>query len=396
MVASSGGSVLQRSATRPPGVSRCGSTRTTAGVGSDASWSKRQPSRSLMRPAPRAAAAAAAAAPAARPRAATGRAAAAARRAAIVWVSPPIACVITAPRWNWRIAPRFWIATRRAIGWSPLPRSGTSGSPPPELLARHLDLELGLAAALVRAAQHRDVGVVPAHADLDVLPGARLAQRGVDAEPPVRRHVRLRPGVRGRRHGDAAEVPADVARGQAHVAAQRDEHVREVLADAAAAGQHLGHRAVHGGAADAVLELAAHVSAARVRKRSAVVSRILREQLRGQRGRVVAQHDVGARPQELGEVVGERLVAGERAQRRRRVRLPLGRAGERLVGARVRDDVAGRLDRRGARGGRRRRSRARRCRSSRGTRSRSRAARSGGRSRAASASRRRSAASAPR
>ena len=42
---------------------------------------------------------------------------------ASVCVVPPIACVITAPRRNCRIAPRFWIATSRAIGSSSLPRS---------------------------------------------------------------------------------------------------------------------------------------------------------------------------------------------------------------------------------------------------------------------------------
>ena len=50
LVVPTAGSLLQRSATIPPAASKCGSTSTTAGVGLDASCSKRQPSRSLMRP----------------------------------------------------------------------------------------------------------------------------------------------------------------------------------------------------------------------------------------------------------------------------------------------------------------------------------------------------------
>ena len=42
--------------------------------------------------------------------------------------------------------------------------------------------------------------------------------------------------------------------------------------------------------------------------------------------------------------VRQRLVSHERPERGRRVRLALGRAGERVVGARVGDDVARRLD----------------------------------------------------
>ena len=162
-----------------------------------------QPTRSLTRRSPPAAAGAAARS-ARRRRQSAARAAAASRRAAGVCVTPPIACVITVPRWNWRIAPRFWIATRRAIGALP-PRSCGHRIDAAERLARHLHVERRLAPALVGAGQHGDVGVVASDSHLHVAPGAARAERGVDADPAVRRHVRLGPGVR--RASDSSTPP---------------------------------------------------------------------------------------------------------------------------------------------------------------------------------------------
>ena len=143
---------------------------------------------------------------------------------------------------------------------------------------------------------------------------------------------------------DAAEVPADVASGEADVAAQRDQHVREVLADAAPSGEHLGDGAVHGRGADPVLEASAHMVGCASEEGECARLPILGEQRLGERRRVVSERDVRARAEELGVFVRQRLVFHERPERGRRVRLALGRAGERVVGARVGDDVARRLD----------------------------------------------------
>ena len=120
-------------------------------------------------------------------------------------------------------------------------------------------LELRLAAAVVRASQHRDVGVVAARrrasraARCSGGPGSRRARpsRTAACTPRPRRARRSR--------RDAAEVAADVARGQPGVAAERDEDVREVLADAGAAGEHLGDGALDRRRADDVVEPLAHV-----------------------------------------------------------------------------------------------------------------------------------------
>ena len=213
-----------------------------------------------------------------------------------------------------------------------------------EPLAAHLHLQLGLAAALVGAAQHRNVGVVASHAHLDVLSRAQCSERRVDAEPAVGRDVRLRPRVRGLRQLDAAEVAAHVASGEARVAAQRDQDVREVLADARSAREHLGDGAVHGRRADAVLEASAHVVGGAAEEGERRCLRVFGEERLGERGRLVREHDIGARAEELGQFVCQRLVPAQCPEHGRRVRLTLRRPGQRLVGARVRHDVARRLD----------------------------------------------------
>ena len=69
---------------------------------------------------------------------------------------------------------------------------------PAERLARDPDRELGVAPAVVGAAEHGDVGVVAPDPELHVLAGAEAAERRVDPDPSVGRDVRLDPGVRGR------------------------------------------------------------------------------------------------------------------------------------------------------------------------------------------------------
>ena len=173
-----------------------------------------------------------------------------------------------------------------------------------------------MAAALIRAAQHCNVGVVAAHADLDVLTRAKCAERRVDTEPAIGRNVRLDPGVRGGCLPDATEVSADIAGGKADVAAQRDQHVREVLADAAPSGEHLGDGAVHGRGADPVLEASAHMVGCTGKESECARLPILGEQRLGERGRVVFERNVRASAEELGEVVRQHFVSHKRSERR--------------------------------------------------------------------------------
>ncbi len=180
--------------------------------------------------------------------------------------------------------------------------------------------------------------------DLDVLSRAGSAECRVDAEPTVRWDVCLDPGVRGRRPGDAAEIAAHVAGGQARVPAERDQHVREVLADTAPALEHLGNGAVHVRRSDPVLEPVADSGGGAAEECERAPARILVAQRRGEPGRVVTEGDVDARAEELGELVGQSNVRGKLPKARRCVRLALPRPPERLVCTRVRDDVARRLD----------------------------------------------------
>ena len=169
-------------------------TSTTAAVGDDASCSKLQPSRSLIVRAPTAAAAAAscwAGGPSASRSCARGGGSSS---SASVCVSPPIACVITAPRWN---PHRAEVLDRdqpgdRLDAATAQPAARVDAA---EGLAAHLDVELRGATALVGAAQDGDVGVVASNADLDVLARAGPSRACVDAEPAVRRDERLDPGV---------------------------------------------------------------------------------------------------------------------------------------------------------------------------------------------------------
>jgi hypothetical protein len=87
---------------------------------------------------------------------------------------------------------------------------------------------------------------------------------------------------------DAAEVPADVASGEADVAAQRDQHVREVLTDAGFSGEHLGDGAVHGRGADPILEASTHVIGCAHEEGECARLRILGEQRLGEHGRVLS------------------------------------------------------------------------------------------------------------
>ena len=112
------------------------------------------------------------------------------------------------------------------------------------------DLERVLRAAEDDAAQRAHVAVVAAPGEVTCrdrgitsLVGSRSTQpmRGtVDREPGVRRVGADQPRLAGRRIGQ--QVAAHVAGGQAERAQARDLHVREVLADAVAIGQHARDR----------------------------------------------------------------------------------------------------------------------------------------------------------
>ena len=120
--------------------------------------------------------------------------------------------------------------------------------------------------------------------------------------------------------------------------------MREVLTDAGSPREHLGDGALDGRGADPELEPCAHVVGGACEKGESARLRILGEDRLGDSGRLVREWDVGTRAEELCEVVRKRFVARELPDRGRRVRLALGRACERLVGLRVGDDVARRLD----------------------------------------------------
>ena len=117
------------------------------------------------------------------------------------------------------------------------------------------------------------------------------------------------------------------------MAAERDQHVREVLADAGSPREHLGDGALDGRGTDPVLEACAYMVGGACEKCESARFRILGEHRLGDSGRLVREWDVGARAEELCEVVRKRFVARELPERGRRVRLAVGRAGERLVGA---------------------------------------------------------------
>ena len=160
---------------------------------------------------------------------------------ASVCVIVPRVCVIAPSRCNCDIAPTvwYWISLpRRAIAAGR--RAASSG---PARSSRTVPwtstVSVASAAAPIGAAHDGDIRVIPPDGDLDVPPGAGHAERRVHADPAVRRHERLRPGVRRAALRDVAEVAADIARREARVAAEREEEVREILADAAAARDHV-------------------------------------------------------------------------------------------------------------------------------------------------------------
>ena len=72
--------------------------------------------------------------------------------------------------------------------------------------------------------------------------------------------------------------------------------------------------------------------------------RVLGDESLGQLRRSVVERNVGARSEELGELVHQRLVGRQLPQADRFVLLALGRAAERLLGADMCDHIARRFD----------------------------------------------------
>ena len=141
------------------------------------------------------------------------------------------------------VAPRFWIATRRPRSARRRRRAGATCRRRRRASRRcTCTSRLGLAAALVGAAQHRHVGVVAADATFTCRPVQRVPSVASMPTQPYGGTYASVQACEALASRDAAEVAADVARGQPDVAAERDQHVGEVLADAAAAGEHLGDR----------------------------------------------------------------------------------------------------------------------------------------------------------
>src|SRR5450631_2989454 len=124
-------------------------------------------------------------------------------------------------------------------------RSPTGGRSS-ERLYPHIDLELVPAAADDHAAQGRDVAEVAAPGQRDVILAEHAVVGGIEIQPAERRTVHGNPGMRGipadRRFAPSAHgsyIAADVARSQSRRTYAADHEMREVLANAAAALEHI-------------------------------------------------------------------------------------------------------------------------------------------------------------
>src|SRR5258708_886886 len=128
---------------------------------------------------------------------------------------------------TWAAAPRRWKWTFE-LSWPKKP------SPPErsDALHAHLHRHLLLACPLVDAARGRDIRVIAAGGEADVVIGLRGAVGGIERQPPVTLHEHVHPRVRAgpRASSRRDHVAAHVARGQTEDAAGRDHEVGEVLA----------------------------------------------------------------------------------------------------------------------------------------------------------------------